>query len=206
MLRPKRVSRLGARGCPSRRLRESRGLLRRGFPRDCRWRERRSRAHAFSRLLETHGVLALRLPNGTDLKVDAFSTCSGRRPLVFLSRAKDDKSRSRFDAAHELGHLIVHPDTEPCYKLVENQAHAFAAAFLMPEDEIAGDLPRRIDWPASHELKRKWGVSLRALVHRAHSLSRLSEASYRRANQQFSFWDNPEPRLLRPQSRLSCWG
>ncbi len=148
--------------------------------------------------LEAHGIIALRLPVETDAAVDAFSTYSGARPLVFLSPTKDDKARSRFDAAHELGHLVLHPDTEPGSKLVEQQAHQFAAEFLMPRDEIIEDLPRRINWPAFHELKRHWGVSLRALVYRAHSLGRLSEASYRRANQQLSAWGHPEPGPLGP--------
>lgn len=148
--------------------------------------------------LEAHGVIALRLPAQTDAAVDAFSTHSGRRPLVFLSPTKDDKARSRFDAAHELGHLVLHPDTEPGSKLVEQEAHRFAAELLMPREEIFDDLPRRISWPAFHDLKRHWGVSLRALVFRAHSLGRLSEASYRRANQQLSVWGLPEPGPLGP--------
>lgn len=148
--------------------------------------------------LEAHGIIALRLPPRTDAAVDAFSTYSGRRPLVFLSPTKDDKARSRFDAAHELGHLVLHPDTEPGSKLVENEAHRFAAEFLMPRDEIIDDLPRRIDWPTFHDLKRHWGVSLRALVFRAHTLGRLSDASYRRANQQLSIWGVPEPGPLGP--------
>ena len=148
--------------------------------------------------LEAHGVITLRLPSQTDTAVDAFSTHSGRRPLVFLSPSKDDKARSRFDAAHELGHLVLHPDTEPGSKLVEQEAHHFAANFLMPRDEIIDDLPRRIDWPTFHDLKRHWGVSLRALVFRAHSLGRLSDASYRRANQQLSIWGLPEPGPLGP--------
>lgn len=148
--------------------------------------------------LEAHGIIALRLPAGTDAAVDAFSTYSGLRPLVFLSPTKDDKARSRFDAAHELGHLILHPDTEPGSKLVENEAHRFAAEFLMPRDEIIDDLPHRIDWPRFHDLKRHWGVSLRSLVYRAHTLGRLSDGSYRRANQQLSTWGFPEPGPLGP--------
>lgn len=148
--------------------------------------------------LEAHGIIALRLPSQTDPAVDAFSTYSGRRPLVFLSPTKNDKARSRFDGAHELGHLILHPDTEPGSRLVENQAHRFASEFLMPRGEIIDDLPRRIDWPTFHDLKRHWGVSLRALVFRAHTLGRLSDASYRRANQQLSIWGIPEPGPLGP--------
>lgn len=148
--------------------------------------------------LEAHGIIALRLPPQTDSAVDAFSTFSGRRPLVFLSPAKGDKARSRFDAAHELGHLVLHPDTEPGSKLIESEAHRFAAEFLTPRDEIINDLPHRIDWPTLHDLKRHWGVSLRALVFRAHTLGRLSDASYRRANQQLSIWGFPEPGSLGP--------
>ena len=149
-------------------------------------------------LLEGHGVIVLRLPSHTDKAVDAFSSYSGARPLVFLSPTKDDKARSRFDASHELGHLVLHPDTEPGSKLVESQAHRFASEFLLPRCEIFDQLPGRIDWPRFHTLKRHWGVSLRALVFRAHALGTLSAASYRRANQQLSIWGLPEPGDLGP--------
>ena len=149
-------------------------------------------------LLEAHGVIVLRLPEGTDPRVDALSTYAGDRPLVFISPSKEDKARSRFDAAHELGHLLLHPDTEPGSKIVEHEANTFAAELLMPRDEILDQLPRRMDWPVFHELKKHWGVSLRALVYRAHNLGRLSDASYRRANQQLSMWGLPEPGSLGP--------
>lgn len=157
-------------------------------------------------LLEAHGVLVLRLPADTDPKVDAFSVTSGGRPLVFLSPGKSDRARSRFDAAHELGHLVLHPDTEPGSKVIEQQANSFAAELLMPADEIRDQLPTRIDWPTLHALKRHWGVSLRALVYQAFSLGRLSQASYRRANQQLSVWGAPEPGPLGPSESPQLLG
>jgi len=54
------------------------------------------------RLLEAHGVAVVRLEDTSD-KVDAFCHQQGYRPLVLLSSGKQDKARSRFDAAHELG-------------------------------------------------------------------------------------------------------
>lgn len=145
-------------------------------------------------LLESHGVLVLRLPaNSVDSKVDAFSTREMVRPLVMLSPEKRDKARSRFDAAHELGHLVLHPDIEPGSKIAETQANQFASEFLMPRAEIFEHLPVRADWSRFHELKSQWGVSMRALVYRAHALGRLSDATYRRANQQLSQWGLPEP-------------
>lgn len=159
------------------------------------------------RLLEAHGVFVLRLPSElVDPKVDAFSTTAARRPVVLLSPLKDDKARSRFDAAHELGHLLLHVDAEPGSKVVEHEAHTFAAAFLTPADQIVDDLPRRIDWPVFQRAKRRWGVSLKALVYRAHCLGLISDSAYRRGNVQLASWGNPEPIPLGPPESPSMLG
>lgn len=150
------------------------------------------------RLLESRGALVLRLPSNLDRHVDAFSTYAGKRPLILLSPLKDDRARSRFDAAHELGHLVMHRDIEPGSKIIENQAHTFAAAFLMPADEITTDLPRKVDWEALAEAKIKWGTSLRALAYRAHELGIWSTPTYRRANQHLSIAGYPEAVPLGP--------
>ena len=161
------------------------------------------------RLLEAHGVLVVRLPaEGFDARVDAFSsseTASGR-PLVVMSPMKDDKARSRFDAGHELGHLVMHAGLAPRSKVVEVQAMSFAAEFLMPRAEIEDSLPTRVDWQTFHALKRHWGVSLQALVRRAHELGRLSDLSYRRANDRLRRWGHPEPGPLGPPESPSVLG
>ena len=161
------------------------------------------------RLLEAHGVLVVRLPvEGFDPRVDAFSsseTASGR-PLVLMSPLKDDRARSRFDASHELGHLVMHGGVEPGSTVVESQAMSFAAEFLVPAAEVEDSLPMRVDWETFHALKRHWGVSLRALVYRAHKLGRLSDLSYRRANRQLKQWGYPEPGPLGPPESPSVLG
>jgi hypothetical protein len=63
-----------------------------------------------------------------------------------LGTDKNDRARSRFDGAHELGHFVVHGDQIWGVKEVEHQAHAFAAAFLMPAGDIRDELPDRADW------------------------------------------------------------
>lgn len=158
------------------------------------------------RLLEAHGVLVLRLPGHIDRGVDAFSTYAAIRPLIFLSPTKDDKARSRFDAAHELGHLLLHHDVEPGNRIIENQAQAFAAEFLMPAEQIIDELPTRLDWPRLHTAKQRWGTSLKALIYRAHSLGKMSEASYRRANRELAIAGNPEPGPLGPPESPSLLG
>jgi Zn-dependent peptidase ImmA (M78 family)/transcriptional regulator with XRE-family HTH domain len=145
------------------------------------------------RLLETHGAVVVRL-RGLGREVDAFS-CLQRRPIVVLWREKDDKARARFDVAHELGHLVLHPEAEPGNKILEAQADAFAAAFLMPREHIYGQLPRRVDFRRLLELKLQWGVSLSALLYRARTLSVIGDSAYRRAMARMSSegWRRDEP-------------
>ncbi len=145
-------------------------------------------------LLEQLGVVVIRLPLDT-ADVDAFSLPFPDRPVVVLGAEKDDKARSRFDAAHELGHLIVHGDQVWGVKEVEQQAHAFAAEFLMPAAQIYDELPTRADWPRLFELKRRWQVSLAALLMRAKTLQRMSEPQYLTAIKAASArgWKRVEP-------------
>lgn len=136
------------------------------------------------RLLEAHGVIVARLDSGGS-KLDAFSRWFAERPLVILWSDKGDKARSRFDAAHELGHLVMHSDPDPLDREQERQANMFASAFLMPAQQVAPYLPRRAptpgDWPTVLERRRHWGVSAKALLCRARELGALSEAAFRRA-------------------------
>jgi Zn-dependent peptidase ImmA (M78 family) len=115
------------------------------------------------RLLEAHGVLVVRLAaKGFHPRVDAFSsseTASGR-PIVLMSPLKDDKARSRFDASHELGHLVMHAGVEPGSRVIESQAMSFAPEFLMPRAEIVDSLPTRVDRGTFHAVKRHWGSVL----------------------------------------------
>jgi Zn-dependent peptidase ImmA (M78 family)/transcriptional regulator with XRE-family HTH domain len=129
------------------------------------------------KILEDHGLVVIRLPLDT-ADVDAFSLPFPDRPVVVLGADKNDRARSRFDAAHELGHLVAHGDQVWGIKEVEQQAHWFAAEFLMPASDIAHELPSRADWPKLFDLKRKWQVSLGALLMRARALGRMSEGQY----------------------------
>ncbi|MEV5090439.1 ImmA/IrrE family metallo-endopeptidase [Streptomyces griseoincarnatus] len=128
-------------------------------------------------LLETHGVAVIRLPlDNTD--VDAFSLPFPDDPVVVLGTDKDDRARSRFDSAHGLAHLVLHGEQIWGVKEVETQAHQFAAAFLMPAEDIQDQLPTTVDWPALFALKRQWQVSLAALLMRARTLGCMSENTY----------------------------
>ena len=131
-------------------------------------------------LLESRGVVVTHIPDAC-ASVDAFSTWHEGRPVVFLLMEKGSTSRTRFDAAHELGHLIMHADAAPGNPDLESQANRFASAFLLPRDSFGAECPTWLKWEHLYELKRRWRVSVAALVRRARDLGRISEASYRRA-------------------------
>jgi Zn-dependent peptidase ImmA (M78 family) len=152
-------------------------------------------------LLETHGVVVIRLPlESTD--VDAFSLPFPDHPVVVLGANKNDRARSRFDCCHELGHLVMHGDSAWGLSEVEHQAHTFAAAFLMLREDIAAELPSRADWPKLFDLKKRWQVSIAALLMRARTLGRMSESNYLTAMKAISLrgWRRREPVSLgRPE-------
>ena len=136
------------------------------------------------RLLEVHGAVVARLDSG-GTKLDAFSRWFGDRPLVLLWADKSDKARSRFDAAHERGHLVMHTDPDPLDREQERQANMFASAFLMPADQISRYLQRRAptarDWPTVLAHRKHWGVSAKALLYRSKELGALNESGFRRS-------------------------
>lgn len=145
-------------------------------------------------LLESNGVLIFRLLDDCK-KVDAFSNWHRHRPFVFLNTEKGSGSRSRLDAAHELGHLVMHEECLPGDRRQEEQAFRFAGAFLLPRESFLRECPRRLVWAHYLELKRHWKVSLAALVRRARDLGVMSEDTYRRANVQLNQkgWKYSEP-------------
>ncbi|HEY0461124.1 MAG TPA: XRE family transcriptional regulator, partial [Pyrinomonadaceae bacterium] len=145
-------------------------------------------------LLEAKGILVFRLLEESR-KLDAFSLWQGKRPFIFLNSEKGSSSRSRFDASHELGHLILHSEYLPGNKIQEFQANQFASAFLMPRETFLKECPRRLVWNHFLELKQRWKVSLAALVRRARDLKIISEDTYKRANVQIqkNGWKYNEP-------------
>ena len=154
------------------------------------------------RTLERHGVVTTRLSVATE-RVDAFSLPLPHRPILVLGTNKGDAARSRFDAAHELGHLVMHSPTTSGSRSVEAEADAFAAAFLMPANDIGPELPTWADWDSFIRLKTRWKVSLAALLRRARDLGTISEASYSAASRQLSArgWRRAEPGNLGPPER-----
>lgn len=151
------------------------------------------------RVLERAGCVCA-VTSTTAPEVDAFSVPFDPTPVLMLSAVKGKRDRSRFDAAHEAGHLLLHRDSPKEIKVQEAEAHAFAAAFLMPADQIRNELPDHADWQLLAELKQRWGVSLGSLVKRCSDLRRIDTAQYTSAMKYMSMrgWRKQEPVDLGP--------
>jgi Zn-dependent peptidase ImmA (M78 family)/DNA-binding XRE family transcriptional regulator len=131
-------------------------------------------------LLESHGVRVFSLAEEC-AEVDAFSLYWHGTPFVFLNMIKSGE-RGRFDAAHELAHLVLHTDHRvPQGPDAEQEANRFAATFLMPAHSV---IARRLTNAATDQIiqaKHTWNVSAMALTHRLHELGLLTEWGYRTA-------------------------
>ena len=124
-------------------------------------------------LLEAKGVRVFSLSENT-LKVDAFSCSRNGVPFIFLNTQKSAE-HSRFDAAHELGHLCLHKHGGPRQTAAESEANAFASAFLMPEADVRSRIRHVRSLGDVLLAKARWGVSLSAMAYRLSKLGILSE-------------------------------
>lgn len=152
------------------------------------------------RVLESAGVLTTRGKLGY-AKMDGVSRWFDleNRPYLLIAADKASAVRNRFDAAHELGHIVLHrhlteTDESRRYVEIERQAHLFASAFLMPAESIAIELTH----PTLDTLiilKRRWKVSIAAMILRASSLNLISEAYATRLWKNYSArgWRKGEP-------------
>ncbi len=127
-------------------------------------------------LLESRGVRVFSMAEDTT-EVDAFSLWHETTPFVFLNTMKSAE-RSRFDALHELGHLVMHRHADPKGKEHEQQANNFASAFLMPRGSILAHAPVLPGLNTLIKLKKYWIVSVAALNYRLHRLGALSDWHY----------------------------
>ena len=118
-------------------------------------------------LAERAGVIVAHSSmSGVDVSGVTFAP-PGVPPLVVL-RSDHPADRLRFTLAHEIGHLVMHRFPTP---KMEEEANRFAAALLMPADDIKQYfLGRKIDLALLAAMKPEWRVAMQALLYRAKSL------------------------------------
>jgi len=124
-------------------------------------------------LLESNGAIVIPCDFGTDL-IDAMSQRIDGMPVLFFVNMNAPADRLRHTLAHELGHMVLHTTTLNDDDVMEDEADAFAGAFLLPADEVRPQL-RRFDLRQLANMKQYWKVSMAAIAVRADRLNLITE-------------------------------
>lgn len=155
------------------------------------------------RVLEQRAGAVVTFFSGISEKIDAFSR-PGPRDVVVYNPAKESTSRTWFDLAHELGHLVMHRGMETGLPERESQANQFAAAFLLPRAGFVREFrpATTIRWEHVFALKRRWHASAAAIVRRAYDLQLIGAADYQRAYKYLHArgWHRGEPEESRAET------
>lgn len=157
-------------------------------------------------LLETKGFVISSLILGKKT-IDAFGsqhTIEGKQYYsIVLGNDKKSFYRRQFDVAHELGHKVLHDPylniddlSKEEFKQIEQEANDFAAAFLLPRESFLRDVSiHPNDLMYYKLLKKKWCVSIGAMVMRAYKLGAINEGTYQYMQRSISHkgWRTKEP-------------
>ncbi len=150
------------------------------------WGIRNPVVDSMTKVLERQGILVSAFDFETE-RVDSRSifTEDGYPVVFFNSRLLGD--RLRYSLAFELAQLVLHTNTSVSPERdIGREANEFAAEFLMPSEAIGKDFQHGISLPLLGELKRKWKVSMIALLYRADDLGFLTSNQRRYLLQQFN--------------------
>ncbi|PGA05148.1 helix-turn-helix domain-containing protein [Bacillus toyonensis] len=158
------------------------------------------------RLLEEQGFVVSLISNKMD-KVDAFSSQTKINGNIYYTVVLEGEEysyyRQQFSIAHELGHWVLHSEVldpqsleKDEYKEMEDEANEFAACFMLPKEAFSRDVslePLNLDYYV--HLKKKWQVSIGAMVMRAFNLGIISSEDYQKLQRQISYrkWRITEP-------------
>lgn len=151
-------------------------------------------------MMENAGIVVAREEIGyTNMDgVSKWFDCDAR-PYVFLVRDKANSTRQRFDAVHELGHLVLHRHLDDVefnrrYTEVERQANLFASAFLLPAESFATEVisPSLENFST---MKQRWKTSVGAMMFRVKQLGIISDEYATRLWKNYSArgWRRGEP-------------
>ena len=147
-------------------------------------------------LMENNGLVVTALPTNTE-EIDAFTQYikieNKEYMCVVLENEKKSACRRQFSAAHELGHIILHANKinmneieRSEFREIERQANLFASELLLPEEEFKKDLIMPTSLKSYEILKRKWHVSILAMMMRACNLNIITQNQFQYLMKQYT--------------------
>lgn len=147
--------------------------------------------------LETNGIKVFEVEAPEHF--DGFSGWADGHAVVVLAKwLNKDLPRKRFTALHEAAHILIHSHIYSRGKETEPYCNRFAGAILIPQKVFKtdwGGYRTRVSFAELIDLKRRYGMSIAAIMHRAIDLGLLDASAYRRfcIMRRKEKWDEREP-------------
>lgn len=150
------------------------------------WKVEKGTIQNLTKVLEDNGLYVINFDFNTE-RVDGMSIMANNQIPVVFSNKRSLGDRQRFTLAYELGHLVMHLQTNPSFSRdLSHEANEFAAEFLMPEKDIKGDFKDGVTLNILADLKRKWKVSMQALLYRSNDIGIITDNQKRYLVNQFN--------------------
>lgn len=130
--------------------------------------------------LETRGFKIYKVEAPQSFK--GLAAWADNNPVIVLANwLNKDLPLKRFTALHEAAHLLAVNHTNLTGKMLESFCDRFAGAILIPKDVFTSDwggFRHRVTLEELIDLKRRYGMSIAAIMYRAHDLKLIDEKSY----------------------------
>ena len=126
-------------------------------------------------------VFAFEVANDQQFGFAHYDTEVTGRPFVAHNVRNSTCAKSRFNIAHEFGHVLLHGSVTPedqevreHYWEIEKQANRFAAALLFPRTAVYREV-KYASIGVFSSLKRDWNIPIATQVYRCFELGLISE-------------------------------
>jgi Zn-dependent peptidase ImmA (M78 family) len=151
------------------------------------WRINKGVISNLTQLIESKGVIVINFDFQTERVDGRMAMSEDKHPILFIN-ALLLGDRQRFTLAYELGQMLMYNYCHPAFDLnkLSHEANLFAADFLLPEQEIREDFSTEINLQLLANMKKKWKVSMQALLYRADDLGLLTYNQKRYLLSQFN--------------------
>ncbi len=133
-------------------------------------------------MLEEHGIKVI-IVDAPDEFDGLSGTVDGKFPVIVLNKNKSTERR-RLTALHELAHILFNDsfDKSLSEHQKENLCNEFSSEMLLSGDllvKILGEKRREISVPELLPIQQNFGISIDAIIVKAHRLEMISESRYR---------------------------
>ena len=154
--------------------------------------------------LENHGIHIIEVDASEafdGISAVARDLDGNRLTAVIATRKGVPGDRQRLNIAHELGHLA----SKLCEDIdAEKAAFRFGAAFLVPAEQLrrdVGEKRKRIQEQKFFDLKRRYGISIQAILFRLKDLGIITDSYYKKWCIQINKfgWKKQEPIEMPPE-------